>query len=156
MTFFLLGLLKKMRRKLWQGFSGKMRPNSEILQGSAEFVAYLLVNGIDHLLVGKHTQPYRESPRCKETASLTRSVALAKADRSPSDSLTYDQTTVDRHNANRSGCVAVAFGKPDWFACSRRRLSKLIPVVPDNFLMWSHYTAGHQGLVIEFNVRDDF
>ena len=22
--------------------------------------------------------------------------------------------------------------------------------------MWSHYTAGHQGLVIEFNVRDDF
>ena len=28
--------------------------------------------------------------------------------------------------------------------------------VSDNFLMWSHYTAGHQGMVIEFNVRNEF
>jgi hypothetical protein len=28
--------------------------------------------------------------------------------------------------------------------------------IPDNFLMWSHYTAGHQGVVIEFNVTNQF
>lgn len=28
--------------------------------------------------------------------------------------------------------------------------------VANNFLMWSHYTAGHQGMVIEFNVRNEF
>jgi len=28
--------------------------------------------------------------------------------------------------------------------------------VADNFLMWSHYTAGHQGMVIEFNVGNEF
>lgn len=28
--------------------------------------------------------------------------------------------------------------------------------VADNFLMWSHYTAGHQGMVIEFNVKNEF
>lgn len=26
----------------------------------------------------------------------------------------------------------------------------------DNFLMWSHYTSGHQGVVVAFNVKDEF
>jgi hypothetical protein len=28
--------------------------------------------------------------------------------------------------------------------------------IPDNFLMWSHYTRGHKGVVVEFNLKSDF
>ena len=28
--------------------------------------------------------------------------------------------------------------------------------IPDNFLMWSHYTAGHQGIVVAFNLKNRF
>jgi hypothetical protein len=28
--------------------------------------------------------------------------------------------------------------------------------VPDNFLMWSHYTRGHKGVVVEFNLKSEF
>jgi len=27
---------------------------------------------------------------------------------------------------------------------------------PEDFLMWSHYTSGHQGMVVEFNIKNDF
>lgn len=28
--------------------------------------------------------------------------------------------------------------------------------ISDNFLMWSHYTSGHQGIVVAFNLKDKF
>src|SRR5438552_19035769 len=46
-----------MCRQLGQGFRGEMRPDGEILQGSTKLITDLLIDGIDHLLTGKHGKP---------------------------------------------------------------------------------------------------
>ena len=59
MPFLFLRLLKKMLRQLRQRLRREMRRDRVILQLRAEFVAYLLINGINDFLTCKHRNKLR-------------------------------------------------------------------------------------------------
>src|SRR6266576_1482454 len=60
MTFLFLCLSKKMLRELRQRLRSEMRSDRIILQLRAKLVSYLLIDRINHLLTGKHTDNLRE------------------------------------------------------------------------------------------------
>jgi Protein of unknown function (DUF2971) len=39
---------------------------------------------------------------------------------------------------------------------SKTRALACYSEIPDNFLMWSHYTDGHRGIVVEFDLKSPF